>query len=161
MVVFGRSLDPIAETRRSMTIKKTFQEHTNFLEAIFLVIQSTFVKNIRIYNKQTWTPWSRICVKKIVSDGKTENEDDFKVEAVAIQLEGKAATCLDFLAMVGDFKEKVRACHYVETWVCQRGVLQKCFRKMFVQCYCRCGGFNKQVFFFLFQNLVSKCDDKL
>lgn len=43
----------------------------------------------------------------------------------------KAATCLDFLAMVGDFKEKVRACHYVE---CVKGVFCK---NVFGKCwYC-------------------------
>lgn len=46
LAISDRSLDPIAEEKRSITIKKAFQKHKNFLEAIVLVIQSTFDENI-------------------------------------------------------------------------------------------------------------------
>jgi hypothetical protein len=61
LAISDRSLDPIAEEKRSITIKKAFQKHKNFLEAIVLVIQSTFDENIGsvcvcvfIYNNHTW-----------------------------------------------------------------------------------------------------------
>jgi len=48
LAISDRSLDPIAEEKRSITIKKAFQKHKNFLEAIVLVIQSTFDENIGV-----------------------------------------------------------------------------------------------------------------
>ncbi|KAJ6933360.1 hypothetical protein NC651_008689 [Populus alba x Populus x berolinensis] len=38
------------QEKRSITIKKAFQKHKNFLEAIVLVIQSTFDENIGVCN---------------------------------------------------------------------------------------------------------------